>query len=141
MIDVDRYDCDFSLEEQVEASEKHFADLGEAYNEMLERKSVPLLEIDKNFETILLCAVRYAIGRKTYMPSLVIDYITPLLSHLSYNTLGLIANDITEYGKYYGGLGDDKIDRPYWLNFKRKILAEMERRGNEDTEQMGKESH
>ena len=141
MIDDDRYDCDFSLEEQVEASEEHFADLGEAYNEMLERKSVPLLEIDKNFETILLCAVRYAIGRKTYIPSLVIDYITPLLSHLSYNTLGLIANDITEYGKYYGGLGDDKIDRPYWLNFKRKILAEMERRGNEDTEQMGKESH
>ena len=99
------------------------------------------VEINKNFETILLCAVRYAIGRQTYMPSMVIDYITPLLSHLSYNTLGLIANDITEYGKYYGGLGDDKIDRPYWLNFKRKILAEMERRGNEDTEQMGKESH
>ena len=99
------------------------------------------VEINKDFETILLCAVRYAIGRKTYIPSLVIDYITPLLSHLSYNTLGLIANDITEYGKYYGGLGDDKIDRPYWLNFKRKILAEMERRGNEDTEQMGKESH
>ena len=99
------------------------------------------VEINKDFETILLCAVRYAIGRETYMPSLVIDYITPLLSHLSYNTLGLIANDITEYGKYYGGLGDDKIDRPYWLNFKRKILAEMERRGNEDTEQMGKESH
>ena len=99
------------------------------------------VEINKDFESILLCAVRYAIGRETYMPSLVIDYITPLLSHLSYNTLGLIANDITEYGKYYGGLGDDKIDRPYWLNFKRKILAEMERRGNEDTEQMGKESH
>ena len=99
------------------------------------------VEINKDFETILICAVRYAIGRKTYMPSMVIDYITPLLSHLSYNTLGLIANDITEYGKYYDGLGDDKIDRPYWLNFKRKILAEMERRGNEDTEQMGKESH
>ena len=99
------------------------------------------VEINKDFEAILICAVRYAIGRRTYIPSLVIDYITPLLSHLSYNTLGLIANDITEYGKYYGGLGDDKIDRPYWLNFKRKILAEMERRGNEDTEQMGKESH
>ena len=89
------------------------------------------IEIDKNFETILLCAIRYAIGRQTYIPSMVIDYITPLLSHLSYNTLRLISNDITEYGSYYGGLGDDMIDRPYWLNFKRKILAEMERRGNE----------
>ena len=86
------------------------------------------VEIDNNFETILLCAVRYAIGRKSYIPSLVIDYITPLLSHLSYNTLGLIANDITEYGKYYGGLGDDKIDRPYWEQFLQKIRAEMEKR-------------
>ena len=99
------------------------------------------IEIDKDFETILLCAVRYAIGRQTYIPSLVIDYITPLLPYLSENTLRLIANEITEHDTYEGGLGDEKIDRPYWLNFKRKILAEMERRGNEDTEQMGKESH
>ena len=77
-----------------------------------EQPQVGSVEINKDFETILLCAVRYAIGRRTYIPSLVIDYITPLLSHLSYNTLGLIANDIPEYGKYYGGLGDDKIDRP-----------------------------
>ena len=121
-----------------------YTDYGEflvAAIEALQEPQAGSVEINKDFETILLCAVRYAIGRKSYMPSLVIDYITPLLSHLSYNTLGLIANDITEYGKYYGGLGDEKIDRPYWLNFKRKILAEMERRGNEDTEQMGKESH
>ena len=99
------------------------------------------VEINKDFGTILLCAVRYAIGRRTYIPSLVIDYITPLLPYLSDNTLRLIANEITEYEAYEGGLGDEMIDRPYWLNFKRKILAEMERRGNEDTEQMGKESH
>lgn len=93
-----------------------------------------LPEIDKNFETILLCAVRYAIGRETYMPSLVIDYITPLLPYLSDNCLKLIADEIIDHG-YDGGLGDDMIDRPYWLNFKRKILAEMERRtsGNDTT--------
>ena len=88
------------------------------------------VEIDKNFESILICAVRYAIGRQTYIPSMVIDYITPLLSHLSYNTLGLIAAEIIDHS-YDGGLGDDMIDRPYWLAFKKKILAEMERRGNE----------
>ena len=125
MIDVDRYDCDFSLEEQVEASEKHFADLGEAYNEMLERKSVPLLEINKNFETILLCAVRYAIGRETYMPSLVIDYITPLLPYLSEDVLKLIANEITEHDTYEGGLGDEMIDKPYWKQFLREIRLEI----------------
>lgn len=125
MIDDDRYDCDFSLEEQVEASEKHFADLGKAYNEMLERKSVPLLEIDKNFETILLCAVRYAIGRKTYIPSLVIDYITPLLPYLSEDVLKLIADEIIGHYTYEGALGDEKIDKPYWEQFLRKIRLEI----------------
>ena len=86
------------------------------------------IEIDKNFETILLCAVRYAIGRKSYMPSLVIDYITPLLPYLSDNTLRLIENEITEYGAYEGGLGDEKIDRPYWEQFLQKIRAEREKR-------------
>lgn len=86
------------------------------------------IEIDKNFETILLCAVRYAIGRKSYMPSLVIDYIIPLLPYLSDNILRLIADEIIEYGAYEGGLGDEKIDRPYWEQFLRKIRVEMERR-------------
>ena len=89
------------------------------------------VEINKAFETILLCAVRYVIGRRTYIPSLVIDYITTLLPYLSDNTLRLIANEITEHDTYEGGLGDDMIDRPYWLAFKKKILAEMERRENE----------
>lgn len=86
------------------------------------------VEIDKNFETILLCAVRYAIGRKTYIPSLVIDYITPLLPHLSEDVLKLIANEITEHDTYEGGLGDEKIDKPYWIAFLRKITEERNRR-------------
>lgn len=86
------------------------------------------VEINKDFETILLCAVRYAIGRKSYMPSLVIDYITPLLPYLSDNTLRLIADEIIEYRSYEGGLGDEKIDRPYWEQFLRKIKVEMEKR-------------
>ena len=89
------------------------------------------VEIDKNFETILLCAVRYAIGRRTYIPSLVIDYITPLLPYLSDNTLRLIANEITEHDTYEGGLGDEKIDKPYWLAFYGKILAERMKQNGE----------
>ena len=83
------------------------------------------VEIDKNFESILICAVRYAIGRQTYIPSLVIDYITPLLPYLSENTLRLIANEITEHDTYEGGLGDEKIDRPYWKQFLREIRLEI----------------
>ena len=82
------------------------------------------VEIDKNFESILVCAVRYAIGRKTYMPSMVIDYITPLLPYLSYWMLGLMAAEIIDHN-YEGGLGDEKIDKPYWLEFLRKIRLEI----------------
>ena len=81
--------------------------------------------VDKNFETILLCAVRYAIGRRTYIPSRVIDYITPLLPYLSEDVLKLIANEITGRYTYEGALGDEKIDRPYWEQFLRKIRLEI----------------
>ena len=82
------------------------------------------VEINKDFETILLCAVRYAIGRKSYMPSMVIDYITPLLPYLSYWILGLMAAEIIDHN-CEGDLGDEKIDKPYWLDFLRKIRLEM----------------
>lgn len=83
------------------------------------------VEIDKNFETILLCAVRYAIGRQTYIPSLVIDYITPLLPYLSEDALKLIADEIIERYTYEGALGDEKIDKPYWIKFLREIRLEI----------------
>lgn len=83
------------------------------------------VEIDKNFETILLCAVRYAIGRRTYIPSLVIDYITPLLPYLSEDVLKLIADEIIEHYTYEGALGDEKIDKPYWEQFLREIRLEI----------------
>ena len=86
------------------------------------------IEIDKNFETILLCAVRYAIGRQTYMPSMVIDYITPLLPYLSEDVLKLIVNEIIEHYTYEGALGDEKIDKPYWIDFLQMIEIEMEGR-------------
>ena len=83
------------------------------------------IEINKDFETILLCAVHYAIGRKTYIPSMVIDYITPLLPYLSEDVLKLIADEIIEHYTYEGALGDEKIDRPYWKQFLREIRLEI----------------
>ena len=83
------------------------------------------IEINKDFETILLCAVRYAIGRRTYIPSLVIDYITPLLPYLSEDVLKLIADEIIGRYTYEGALGDEMIHRPYWGQFLRKIRLEI----------------
>ena len=92
---------------------------------VLAQPQVGGVEINKDFETILLCAVRYAIGRQTYIPSMVIDYITPLLQYLSEDVLKLIADEIIGRYTYEGALGDEKIDKPYWEQFLRKIRLEI----------------
>lgn len=89
-----------------------------------------LIEIDENFETMLICAERYACGRHTYMPSIVVDYIMPLIPMLSDKTLTVMRNDITseiDYGKLRGAFGMD-IDTPMWANLRLEIVNEMKRR-------------
>ena len=94
---------------------------------------------DDRFNMILNCAVRYAIGRETYMPSLVIGYITPLLSHLSPRTLYVLDQDITER-RYCGGYGD-VCDEQDWMRFLDAIHAEQDRRGCERYKDWRKEQH
>ena len=47
-----------------------------------------------DFGAICNCAVRYAVGRRTYMPDLVIDFITPHLSELTDKTLWCFQRDL-----------------------------------------------
>lgn len=100
------------------------------------------IELDGKFETILICAERYACGRESYMPSLVIDYITPLLPHLSNRALSVLNDDmrITDEmdsrcesveivpGMRHGAWGNDLIDKPGWIRFWQAVKTEMERR-------------
>lgn len=83
-----------------------------------------VVEITEDFESILVCAERYACGRQTYMPSLVIDYITPLLPRLGTRTLAVFERDIAGANGY----GDEKIDKPCWMRFLSDVRAELERR-------------
>lgn len=82
------------------------------------------------FGCILNCAVRYAIGRQTYMPRLVIDYARPLLPYINDKTLCVLDQDIAEQ-KYRGGYGDKQIDEPLWIQFHKDVIAEKTRRGIE----------
>ena len=75
------------------------------------------VSINEDFGTILICAVRYSLGRQSYMPGLVQDYIRPLLSCLDKRTLSVIRRDIEEAARTPGGLGDEDIDRPGWMRF------------------------
>ena len=94
------------------------------YGISLREKKRPRIEIDEDFGTVLVCAVRYCIGRQTYMPSFVIDFIRPLLPYLDDKTLSIIKLDITCAESY----GDEKIDKPVWMRFLSDIEQEIELR-------------
>lgn len=79
---------------------------------------------DDNFGAVLICAVRYSIGRMTYMPKLVQDFIRPLLPYLSNKTLFVMDRDISEANSY----GDPNIDEPDWKRFMQEVRNEMEAR-------------
>ena len=64
---------------------------------------------DDTFGLILNCAVRYALGRETYVPSSVSDFITPIIPCLSQRTLSVMVQDIEE-AEHHSGYGNDTID-------------------------------
>ena len=86
---------------------------------------------DDNFGAVLNCAVRYAVGRRSYMPYLVTSYITPLVPDLSTKTLWAIRNDINDAAKF-DGLGDPSIDAPLWLALRDSVQRELIKRGKAD---------
>lgn len=88
------------------------------------------IKIDGDFETLLLCALRYCYGRRTYMPSLVIGYTIPLLPELSDNMLQLIYRDMETGDPWI--FGDQDIDKPEWLRLKEATRKEIFRRRTGD---------
>ena len=88
-------------------------------------KHISELISDDRFGEMLNYAVRYALGRQSYAPHDVVNYITPLLPRLSHRTLFVMAKDIEETDSY----GDERIDKPMWLKF----LAEVKKHLNNKT--------
>lgn len=83
---------------------------------------------DDDFGAVLNCAVRYCLGRQTYMPGIIISFINPHIQKLSNRTLWTIQRDIDEAAVYPNGLGNPEIDKPKWIEFRNAIVAEIERR-------------
>lgn len=92
---------------------------------MAERKRrEPVVDLqDDNFGAVLNCAVRYALGRRTYMPYLVTSYITPLLPYLSDKTIWCFERDLEECRDF--GM---EMDRGTWTQFQEKVKQEAGRR-------------
>lgn len=96
------------------------------------------VDLNEDLQLMLIAAIRYAVGRESYMPSTVIRYLTPLLSDLSNKTLTIIDRDIQwnyelderlkNDGSRHGIFGDNQIDKPAWMRFWQDVKDEMERR-------------
>ena len=87
---------------------------------------IKTVEMDKNFQEILVSAVRYALGRMTYIVGLTVDYITPMIRNLDLKYINIMIDDITYQGEYYGyGM---EMDRKDWMRLLAALKAERDMR-------------
>lgn len=92
----------------------------------MKRKAVKV-SIDRDFEDLLISAVRYALGRETYMTMTTAAYITRLLPNLSNRAISIIVHDINDAHD----LGNPTIDAPHWNQLVENIWKEVGGRTNE----------
>ena len=72
---------------------------------------------DPETGTILICALRYCVGRQTYMPGLVIDWAKRHWEELKPNDQNPIKKEVEEIFESDRYLGD-RCDIETWLNFR-----------------------
>ena len=77
------------------------------------------ISITNHFELMMISALRYAIGRYTYMPSVTIEYIRYLIPQLSAKTLFVMQRDITEEIERY-----QRMERELYMAKEWQKLAE-----------------
>ena len=97
------------------------------------------LKIDQtDFGTLCICAIRYCHGRQTYMPDLVREIIQPHLSELADRELDVMLDDCGFQERMHLW-GDERIDKPGWLEWHKTLEAEKERRMPQGVVPMGAE--
>lgn len=82
-----------------------------------------------DFGTLCICAVRYCHGRRTYMPSLVREIITPHLAELSDKDIAVMIEDCA-FQRRFDLYGDENIDKKGWLDWEQMLIQEQKRRNN-----------
>lgn len=76
---------------------------------------------------VLNCAVRYALGRFSYMLGLVMDEIRPMLKDCSDKTLWCFDRDISEW--LAGRTGEMTAYEKEWSSFRDEVRRIMRERG------------
>ena len=83
-----------------------------------------------DFGAVCNCAVRYCLGRRSYMPSLICRYIIPLLPELTDKTLDCFERDIAERKRTGFDFGNS-CDYETWDAFYKAVCKEIEGRKHE----------
>lgn len=81
-------------------------------------------QYDRDFGTVCGCAIRYSLGRVTYISSLVQDYIIRNIEKIDSLSVETMINDIEKAPS----LGDERIDKPCWISFKNFLKNELKTR-------------
>ena len=81
---------------------------------------------DHDFRLIILAAMRYAMGRKTHMPSVAADYIKRHLQLLDDKFLALAVDDIQQHLEYYA---EHEPNPDLWQNLLDALETERSDRG------------
>ena len=89
---------------------------------------IALKEPVSDYGTVLLCALRYALGRQTYITGVIAGYIAPKIPFLDDRTIKIMERDITEAIRT-DRIGDPRIDLAVWRELQEKLKAEIEKRG------------
>ena len=70
-------------------------------------------------ELMLVCAVRYALGRQSYIVGTTCEFVAGIKDKLSQNCINIMIKDIEESIKYHHSVGRNcgmDIDERNWLN-------------------------
>ena len=80
----------------------------------------------KDFSFIVFCAFRYALGRMTYVPGMVAEFIVANINYIWTKDIKLMIKEITEAEKK-NRLGMD-FDARMWCKLRDFLETELEKR-------------
>lgn len=95
----------------------------ETERKMIYDQKPKIIPESPTFGMMMCSAVRYALGRMTYITATTCDFITPLVPYLDISALHNINKDITDHAEM-NRLGMD-VDREKWLKLRSKIQKEI----------------
>ena len=86
------------------------------------------IAVTQDFELMMISALRYAIGRYTYMPNVTIEYIRYLIPQLSAKTLFIMKRDIDEEIERYQRMERELYMAKEWAKLAEEIGIEYEKK-------------